>query len=185
MERRTRVSKTLSLWLRHRPDLAGLTLSSAGWAPVDQVVAALAGRGLDIGRDGLAELVANSDKLRFELSSGGEQIRARQGHSVEVEGDWAPADPPNLLYHGTVERVLAMILRDGLRPMHRHHVHLSADLGTARRVGARRGRPVVLRVAAGELSREGRSFYLTGNGVWLIDHVPPEYLERVPDDQSG
>ena len=155
MAESTRTSKTLSYWLRHSPEAAGLDLDSEGWAATEAVLAA-------------------SDKNRFELSGG--HIRARQGHSVNITGDWRAATPPALLYHGTVDRLLASILAQGLVPGARHHVHLAADLATARKVGARRGRPVILEVAAGELAAQGAEFLLTGNGVWLVEQVPPSAL---------
>jgi putative RNA 2'-phosphotransferase len=172
-----RISKTLSYWLRHRPEAAGLALDPSGWAPVDEVLAALAAAGLGGGREELAAVVAGSDKNRFELSADGALIRARQGHSVAVDLDWPATAPPGHLYHGTVARFLDAILAEGLRPMNRHHVHLSPDPETAGKVGARRGAAVILRVAAGRMAADGHVFRLSGNGVWLADHVPPAYLE--------
>ncbi|WP_279357033.1 RNA 2'-phosphotransferase [Methylobacterium indicum] len=174
----TALSKTLSYWLRHKPEAAGLALDLAGWTPIDAVLAAFAAVGRPVDRDGLLRVVATSDKARFEVDAARELIRARQGHSVAVASDWVRAVPPAHLWHGTVERVLPAILAEGLRPMARHHVHLSSDPETARTVGARRGRPIVLRVAAGRLAAAGHPFWVTGNGVWLAEHVPPGAIER-------
>lgn len=171
------ISKTLSFWLRHRPDAAGLTLDAQGWTPVDPVLAAL-GRKHPCDRDRLVEVIADNDKQRFELSPDGERIRARQGHSVEVDLDWPEAEPPALLYHGTVERFLPAIRAEGLKPMRRHHVHLSPDRETATRVGNRRGEAVVLTIRAGDMHAAGHRFYLTGNGVWLTDMVSPDYFSE-------
>jgi putative RNA 2'-phosphotransferase len=87
-------------------------------------------------------------------------------------------EPPEVLYHGTVERFLPAILAEGLDKGKRHHVHLSKDVETARKVGARRGKPVVLKVDAGGMYRDGHKFFISANGVWLTDAVPPSYLER-------
>lgn len=174
----TAISKTLSYWLRHRPDDAGLTLDTAGWTPVDPLLAALAAKGLDGSRDALEAVVADSDKGRFEFSPDGSAIRARQGHSVAVTLDWPRADPPPRLYHGTVERFLPAIMADGLKPMARHHVHLSPDPATATVVGARRGEAVVLSVRAADMAADGHAFFLTDNGVWLTDAVPARFLAR-------
>ena len=172
-----KLSKTLSYWLRHAPEAGGLALDGSGWALVDAVRAALAREGLD---PALVErTVAESDKQRFELSPDGSRIRARQGHSVEVDLDWPIATPPEQLYHGTVARYLTAILAEGLRPMARHHVHLSPDIETATRVGARRGAPVILRIASGEMARAGTLFRLSSNGVWLVDAVPPAFIGQV------
>jgi putative RNA 2'-phosphotransferase len=172
-----KLSKTLSYWLRHAPEAAGLSLDDAGWTPVEMVRAALAREGLDPAA--LEQVVAESDKQRFELSEDGARIRARQGHSITVDLEWPEATPPEHLYHGTVARFLDAILAEGLKPMARHHVHLSPDAETATRVGARRGVPVILRIAAGEMARGGAIFRLSSNGVWLADTVPPEFIERL------
>lgn len=171
-----KLSKLLSYWLRHSPEAGGLTLDDAGWAPVDAVRAALSREGADPAL--LESVVADSDKQRFELSADGTRIRARQGHSINVDLDWPVATPPETLYHGTVERFLKAIFAEGLRPMARHHVHLSPDVETAARVGERRGAPVLLEIAAGEMARQGAVFRLSSNGVWLAEAVPPAFISR-------
>jgi putative RNA 2'-phosphotransferase len=173
------ISKTLSLWLRHRPDKAGLILTAAGWAEVDAVLVAFGREGSDVSHEQLQEVVEQNDKQRFELSADGTMIRARQGHSIGIQGDWPQATPPEHLYHGTIERFLASIMTDGLKPMRRHHVHLSADVATAERVGERRGSPVILRIAAERLAASGQAFYRTSNNVWLTAHVPLHFIERL------
>ena len=176
----TRISKTLSFWLRHKPEAGGLQLTSEGWARIADVLKALHRQRLSCNGDMLATVVATSDKKRFELSDDGRMIRARQGHSVDVDLKLEPIAPPPVLFHGTVDRFLTDIFSDGLKPMQRQHVHLSKDLETATKVGARRGKPVILRVASGTMAAGGHLFYLSSNGVWLTDHVPPEYLEKAP-----
>ena len=171
-----KLSKLLSYWLRHAPEAADLTLDEAGWASVESVRAALAREGADPTL--LEQVVADSDKQRFELSPDGTRVRARQGHSISLDLDWPIAAPPETLYHGTVERFLEAIFAEGLKPMARHHVHLSPDVETAARVGERRGAPVLLRIAAGEMARRGTVFRLSSNGVWLVEAVPPAFLSR-------
>ena len=124
----------------------------------------------------MEEVVATNDKKRFSFSPDGRLIRANQGHSVEVDLGLVPVEPPELLYHGTVERFLDSIRERALRG-NRHHVHLSADRETAARVGQRRGRPVVLVVEAGRMHNDGQVFYRSENGVWLTEAVPPTYLQ--------
>lgn len=171
------MSKRLSFVLRHRPDSVGLTLDDAGWVGVDDLLAALGRSGLRLTRTELDAVVAGNDKRRFAFDDSGTRIRASQGHSVPVALDYRTAAPPDVLFHGTVQRFLPAILADGLRPMNRHAVHLSPDVGTARAVGARRGRPVVLRVAAAGMAADGFLFTLSANGVWLTDAVPARYLQ--------
>jgi len=178
-DRRTvKVSKYLSKHLRHQPERIGLTLDEAGWVEIDELIAACAAHGFRVTRDELDHVVAANDKKRFAID--GTRIRASQGHSVEVDLGLDPAVPPPYLYHGTVARSLDAIRAEGLRPMNRHDVHLSADRETATRVGARRGRPVVLSVDAGAMHQDGHVFHLSANGVWLTKSVPPRYL-RFPE----
>lgn len=174
-ERRTvKVSKYLSKHLRHEPGRIGISLDAQGWVPVDELLRACARHGFALTRDELDHVVAANDKQRFAVE--GDRIRANQGHSVTVDLGLPTAEPPAYLYHGTVAEALETIRTEGLRPMNRHHVHLSPDRGTAVRVGARRGAPVVLPVDSGAMHRAGHSFHVTANGVWLTDHVPPLYL---------
>ncbi|MFJ8635050.1 RNA 2'-phosphotransferase [Streptomyces sp. NPDC093568] len=178
-ERRTvKVSKYLSKHLRHQPERIGLILDEGGWVEIDALIAAAAAHGFRFTRDELDHVVANNDKKRFAIE--GTRIRASQGHSIDVELGLPPATPPPYLYHGTVAPALDAIRDAGLRPMSRHDVHLSADRETATRVGARRGRPIVLSVDAGAMHRDGHVFHVSANGVWLTKAVPPEYL-RFPE----
>ncbi len=165
-----RLSKQMSRALRHRPDRAGITLDEAGWVDLDLLATALRRPA-----SALVLVAEASDKQRFEIVDG--RIRARQGHSVDVDLGLPPAVPPDVLYHGTVEASLESIMRDGLLPGRRHAVHLSPDVETATRVGSRRGRPVVLVVDAAAMTEH--SFTVTGNGVWLVDHVPARRLRRL------
>jgi putative RNA 2'-phosphotransferase len=167
----TRISKTLSYHLRHRSDALGITLEPGGWVRVDALLAALARNGTAISRAELDEVVARNSKQRFAFDAGGERIRANQGHSVDVDLELEPVEPPAVLFHGTSRRTLDAILRDGLRKMGRHHVHLSADTA-----GARHGAPVVLAVDAAAMHAAGHVFFLSANGVWLVDAVPPAFL---------
>ncbi|MEL6545781.1 MAG: RNA 2'-phosphotransferase [Myxococcota bacterium] len=175
---RTAVSKFLSYVLRHRPDSIGIELDSAGWVNIAELLEHAREHGRTISDEQLAEVVARNPKRRFAISDDGLRIRANQGHSVDVELAYSASKPPTVLFHGTVDRALDAIFREGLKKMNRHHVHLSPELDTATMVGARRGRPVILEVAAQEMHDEGHEFYLSANGVWLTEHVAPRYLRR-------
>ena len=177
-DRLVRLSKYLAKYLRHAPHELGLTLQPGGWVPVDELLAAARSHGFPISYDDLLECVETNDKQRYSFDVSGELIRANQGHSVEVDLQLEEREPPETLYHGTVERFLPSILKDGLVRGKRHHVHLSKDVETATKVGARRGKPVILTVDAGRMHRDGHRFLLSANGVWLTDAVPPAYLTR-------
>lgn len=171
------VSKYLALILRHKPDAGGLTLDPEGWAPVDDVIAAVRARFGDYRREDLDELVRTNDKKRYAFDGSGTRIRASQGHSIGVDLGLRPMEPPPLLYHGTTRRFLDSILASGLVRGKRHHVHLSEDRETATIVGARRaGETIVLAVDSGAMHAAGRLFFLSANRVWLTDSVPPDFL---------
>jgi putative RNA 2'-phosphotransferase len=171
-------SKLLSYVLRHRPDSIGLALDAHGWAGVDELLACLAAQGKRVDRALLERVVAENDKGRFAFSEDRARIRASQGHSIAVDLQLREAEPPAVLYHGTASRFLKSILASGLRAGARHHVHLSADVQTATRVGARHGFPAVLLVDAARMRADGIAFYLSDNGVWLTSDIKPGYLRR-------
>jgi putative RNA 2'-phosphotransferase len=171
-----RVSKFLSLVLRHEPDAAGVTLDEAGWCGVDALLQGCSSHGYEVSRDDLASVVEQNDKKRFQFSEDGGSIRAVQGHSIDVDLDYQPQNPPEVLYHGTATRFLNPIRQQGLLKMSRQFVHLSATRETAQKVGERHGKPIILEVRAGEMHRSGTPFYRSANGVWLVDAVPPTFL---------
>jgi putative RNA 2'-phosphotransferase len=171
-----RISKFLSQHLRHDPEGLGLELEEGGWAPVDALLDGCARKGMRLSLAELKEVVAKNDKQRFSFDESGERIRANQGHSVEVDLQLEPLTPPDVLYHGTAAGTVATVLENGLSKMARHHVHLSATVPTARAVGSRHGKPVILVVDAAAMSEAGILFYRSDNGVWLVDAVPPQYL---------
>ncbi|MDF5754173.1 RNA 2'-phosphotransferase [Spongiactinospora sp. TRM90649] len=172
--RMVRISKYLAKHLRHEPERIGIGLDEQGWVGVETLLAASAANGFPIGREELEHVVAANDKRRYELRDG--RIRAAQGHSVAVDLGLPAVAPPAVLYHGTVEVSVAAIRAEGLSRMSRGHVHLSADRETAVRVGSRRGRAVVLVVDAAAMHAAGHPFRVSANGVWLADHVPPEFI---------
>ncbi|QLP96950.1 MAG: RNA 2'-phosphotransferase [Rhodoblastus sp.] len=173
-----KVSTFISLVLRHRPEAAGLTLDREGWTATDALVEGARRAGVALDRAVIDRILAQPGKRRFALSPDGSRIRALQGHSTDaVARDLPAVAPPEFLLHGTVARFLDAIRVEGLKPGQRQHVHLSSDEETARAVGARRGRPVVLRVAAARMARDGYVFHRAENGVWLTLAVPPAYLD--------
>jgi len=175
--RRTKISRFLSYVLRHDPHAARLSLDDAGWADVEALLRGCARARRSITRAELDEVVATSEKKRFEFSADATCIRASQGHSVDVDLGYAPAAPPDVLYHGTASRCLESIRVRGLLRGQRHHVHLSLDPDTAAEVGRRHGQPVVLLVRAAAMMDAGHKFFVSTNKVWLVEHVPSTFIE--------
>lgn len=178
----TAASKFMSLVLRRQPDQAGLTLDPGGWVGIDDLLSVAGEAGVPLDRAMIAHVLAESAKARFALSSDGARIRAMQGHSAQaIEIAFEQVAPPDTLLHGAVAKFLASIRAEGLKPGERHYVHLSHDVEAARAVGARRGKPVIPRVAAGRMAREGHVSRRAENGVWLTRAVPARYLDGVED----
>jgi len=172
----TKISKFLSLVLRHKPERIGLALDQYGWVQVEDLIARAQKAGIDIDRQLLQIVVEQNNKKRFAFNEDGTKIRANQGHSLSVDLGLTAVDPPDVLYHGTATRFLDSIKKEGLLPQGRHHVHLSPDEKTAMAVGKRHGKPVVLIVKAKEMVEQGYQFYRSANGVWLTERVPAIYL---------
>jgi len=176
MKQDRKISKFLSLVLRHKPETIGIQLDEAGWVDVDMLLDRLRTRFPAIDRGTLERVVAENDKQRFRFDESGARIRANQGHSLDIELDLAPLEPPAILLHGTVAKFLDAIMREGLIKGSRQHVHLSDNKQTAEKVGARRGKPILLTIDAARMHADGHQFYRSDNGVWLAEHVPAEYL---------
>lgn len=171
-------SKFVSLILRHKPEVIGITLDEHGWASVPELIAGV-NRTHPLDMAGLERIVAEDEKQRYSFNADKTLIRANQGHSIPVDVELEEKIPPDILYHGTGEKFTASIDAQGLIPKSRLYVHLSSDVETATKVGARHGRPVVYEVASGRMNRDGFAFFLSANGVWLTKSVPPDYLRRI------
>lgn len=176
-KRKTHISKFLSLILRHKPEAINLDLNENGWANVSELLEKSANAGKDFSLEELKKVVATNDKKRFSFDETATKIRASQGHSIAVDIGFEEKIPPPILYHGTAEKNLDSILKTGLEKRARHHVHLSGDMLTARNVGARYGKPVILQIDAARMSEQGIKFYISANEVWLVDEVAPEFMK--------
>lgn len=171
-----KISKFLSLVLRHRPDILDLDMDEQGWVSVDELIQKSNAHGRTLDLKLLQEVVADNDKQRFSFDPERKRVRANQGHSVPVDLGYVPQQPPSELFHGTATRNLAGIFQTGLQKQKRHHVHLSPDEETARKVGARHGKAAVLIIASGQMHAQGHTFYLSANGVWLTEEVPAAFI---------
>lgn len=172
-----KASKYMSLVLRHKPQIANLTLDEHGWANIECLLVAMKVKGFNIDRAGLESIVENCDKKRYAISEDGTMIRAVQGHSVNVFPLLKVEDPPDFLYHGTPEKNKEIILKTGLKRMERHHVHLSSDIETARNVGGRRSNKVIVfKIDCKSMENDGIIFLRSQNFVWFTDFVDPKYL---------
>lgn len=173
-----KISKFLSYILRHKPDAIALDISIDGWVKIDELISAAKKDGWPIDEEIINEVVKSNSKQRFSFSDDGLYVRANQGHSIEIELGLKPQIPPDILFHGTVEKFVANINNEGLKKMKRHHVHLYTNKNDACNVGSRRGRPVIFSVDSKSMFEDGLSFFLSKNGVWLTGYVCPKYIKR-------
>jgi putative RNA 2'-phosphotransferase len=171
-----KISKYLSKHLRHQPERLGLSLENGGWVSVDDLLKACARHNFPVSLAELKEVVDKNDKKRFSFDVSSEKIRANQGHSVEVDLQLKAQIPPETLFHGTAQRNADLIKEHGLLKMARHHVHLTIDAETARKVGTRHGKPLIFKVDAAAMAAENFEFFVSANGVWLVERVPPKFL---------
>ena len=173
-----RLSKFISLILRHKPSEIGITLDKYGWANVTDLINGINDSGRKINMKVLEEIVLTDDKYRYSFNDDKTLIRANQGHSIPVDVELNEVQPPEFLWHGTAEKYVDGICRLGLISKSRLYVHLSCDTQTAIDVGKRHGEVVLFRIDARKMYHDGFKFYLSKNGVWLTKHVPVAYLYR-------
>lgn len=178
-----KLSKFISLVLRHKPEKIGIVLDKNGWVNVDELIRSINGyknNSFNLNRDILKEIVEENNKKRFEYKGEGKdlQIRARQGHSVKIDLGYKFSIPPAFLYHGTASRFVDSILKSGIDKRNRHHVHLSKDYEMAISVGSRHGDPYVLKINCKKMVQDGYDFFKTDNDVWLVEGIPAEYIEK-------
>lgn len=167
-------SKFLALVLRHKPEEANITLDSEGWTDIKNLLDGCKSAGVMIDSKELLDIVNSDDKKRYSID--GSKIRANQGHSININITFEEKEPPDLLYHGTLKSNINLLYASGIKKMARHHVHLSCDSETAFKVGRRRGTPMVFKIDAQQMHKDGIKFFISDNGVWLTDYVTPEYL---------
>lgn len=176
-QEKVKLSKHLSFVLRHKPEKIGLTLSKEGWANIEDLIEKSLKNSQYFTREIIKEIVQENNKKRFELNENETLIRACQGHSIEVDLKLKVKVPPAILYHGTAETTMPKIRKScGLSKINRQHVHLSEDVETAKNVGSRHGKVVVIKIAASLMLKDGYKFYQSKNGVWLTDEVPSKYF---------
>lgn len=173
-------SKYISLILRHKPDVIGITLDEHGWANVDELIAGVA-KTHPINMDILEQIVAEDEKQRYSFNEDKTLIRANQGHSIPVDVELEEKEPPEILFHGTGEKYVDSINKSGLIPKSRLYVHLSTNEETAYKVGTRHGKPAIYKVKSKEMYQDGYKFFCSVNGVWLTKAVPVRYINIIED----
>lgn len=176
--RKKTIGKFISLVLRHDPQKVGLTLDEFGWANTEELISKCSKHRISFSMEDLIEIVETNEKRRYSFNEDCSKIRANQGHSIEINLELEPQTPPDFLYHGTATRFLSSIMKEGITKQSRQHVHLSLDKATATKVGSRHGVVKVLTINTKMMYEDGYEFFLSANGVWLTDIVPPQYIEQ-------
>ena len=174
-----RLSRFISLVLRHKPSTVEITLDANGWADVRQMLAGINRTGKMLDMETLECIVREDNKKRYSFNENHSKIRANQGHSIPVDLKLEVRTPPDVLYHGTAKRFVESIMREGLLPRKRQYVHLSTDTETAKAVGSRHGSPVILEIDAAAMAKDGFAFFLTENELWLCSEIPRQYLKII------
>ncbi|MDO5516966.1 MAG: RNA 2'-phosphotransferase [Clostridium sp.] len=171
-----RLGKFISLILRNKPEVIGISLDKHGWADVDELIKGINKSGRKIDFETLDRIVRENNKQRYSFNDDKTKIRANQGHSINVDVELKEVIPPDVLYHGTATRFLYSIKDKGILKMSRLYVHLSKDVDTALNVGKRHGKPIVLAIDTGAMIKDSYKFYLSVNDVYLCDDIPWKYV---------
>lgn len=174
------IERYLSYILRHHPEDIKLILSDDGWIQINKITENLKKyKKQELSVEKIKEIVKLSSKQRFEIKieNNTEYIRATQGHSINVNMNYKPQTPPDILYHGTGQKYINSIIKTGLKPKTRQYVHLSSDIKTATSVGERHGEVRIIEINSKQMYEDGIKFYLSKNGVWLTDYVNIKYLK--------
>lgn len=176
---RLRLSKSAAFLLRHRTSAS--SDAADGWWKMEDLLAEL-GRAqpwADVRL--IRDMLASPSEPRFEVD--GDRVRARYGHSVGMPAPVPAERVPSVLYHGTSWTNAGRILGsgEGLLPMKRQAVHLSANVDDAVRVGSRHGSPVVLTIQTSALEAEGIRVHRASDRVWLVPYVPASVLSLLDD----
>ncbi len=175
----TKLSRFLSLVLRHKPEEIGIKLDPNGWTNVTILISKMNSYGKNIDVETLEEILKTNNKKRFSFNEDKSLIRANQGHSIDIDLGYKTKIPPKKLFHGTAAKYVDSIYKTGIKKKNRHHVHLSKDFKTALSVGQRHGKPVVFEILTGQMIKEGFEFYESENGVWLTDEVPVKFIRKL------
>lgn len=175
----TKLSKFLSLVLRHKPEEIGIDLDSNGWTDVNSLIEKMNSYGKHIDFETLEVILETNNKKRFSFNEDKSLIRANQGHSIEIDLGYKNCIPPKILFHGTGAKYVDNIYKTGIKKKNRHHVHLSKDIETALSVGQRHGKPVIFEIFAEEMAKEGFEFFESENGVWLTDEIPVTFIRKI------
>jgi putative RNA 2'-phosphotransferase len=173
-----RISKFISLVLRHKPEEIGLTLDEYGYMNTSDLIEGINKKGYTVTMSGIERILAEDDKQRYSFNDDKTKIKANQGHSTKVNLELKAIEPPTLLYHGTATRFSESICKEGIKKQNRQYVHLSADIDTATKVGKRHGELVIFRVNGQQMYQDGYKFYLSENKVWLTDYVSIKYISK-------
>ena len=169
-------SKFIAYVLRHNPSVVGIELDEHGWADVNALIDDVCKTGRFLNIQTIEEIVQNDNKHRFSFNDDRTKIRANQGHSIDVDVEMKACPPPDILYHGTAEKYIESIRKNGILKKSRNYVHLSKDVDTAIKVGARHGKAIVLKIDARQMYADGYIFLLSANGVWQTEQVPFKYV---------
>ncbi|NSB13906.1 RNA 2'-phosphotransferase [Clostridium beijerinckii] len=172
-----RISKFISLILRHKPEEIGLTLDEYGYISTSDLIKGLNKKGYKVTISDIERIVAEDGKQRYSFNNDKTRIKANQGHSIKVNLELQAVEPPKVLYHGTATRFMNIICREGIKKQNRQYVHLSADIETATKVGKRHGELVIFKINSEQMNKDGYKFFLSENKVWLTDYVPVKYFE--------
>jgi putative RNA 2'-phosphotransferase len=160
--------------LRHFPGDLGLVMDGQGWVDLTSLGQVVASRHHWAGKELVIALVQSDSKQRYEIA--GDRVRARYGHSVDVELDHPENKLPRL-YYGASEEEADRILEIGIKPASQRYVHLSTTAEKAWHVATfRTGNPRVIQAEAAAAQQAGVRMMTVNDDIVISDMIPARFL---------
>ena len=176
-EQTERLGRFISGALRHFPDDLGLAMNQHGWVDLDVLCDAMRTRYKWANKDKLLSIIESDEKGRYEIQ--GRKIRARYGHSVNVDLDYPENTLPEL-YYGASREELDILLEKGIKPMKQRYVHLSTTSEKALEVAnIHTDDPILILIKAQEAQSDGITMLSATDNIVLSEEISPEYLEVI------
>lgn len=178
-EQTERLGRFISGALRHFPDDLGLAMNQHGWVDVDVLCDAMKTRYKWANKEKLFSIIESDEKGRYEVK--GNKIRARYGHSVDVDLDFPENTLPEL-YYGASREEVDILLEKGIKPIKQRYVHLSTSVEKAREVaGIHTDDPVLLVINAEQARNDGVKMLSATENIVLLEEIPAKYLKVMQD----
>jgi putative RNA 2'-phosphotransferase len=175
------LSRIIAGALRHFPDKLGLMMDGKGWVDINDLIDAIGSSRSGFGWlriHHIEALVITDPRGRYQIDGG--MIRAKYGHTIDVNPDDLPEADIDELFYPVTEEELEIILEGGLHPTDRKKVHLSGSVEKAMEAGkVRTEEPFILKIDAKKAIKDGMKIFHAGKDVYITDGIDAKYISKV------